>query len=113
MGLLNLALGAGALALVFAIVTTRRVLREDAGTEAMQAIAARIQQGATTFLRREYAFLTVFVAAVAVIVAAFVDFDVTGKFAALGVTAQGAYTRLPRTALAYVLGACASAGSLR
>jgi K(+)-stimulated pyrophosphate-energized sodium pump len=109
--LLTLALAAGALALVFAIVTTRRVLREDPGSEPMRAIAALIQQGATTFLHREYTFLAAFVVVVAMIIAVFVDFDVTGKFGELGVATEGAYTDLPRTAMAYVLGACASAGA--
>ncbi|MBI3049511.1 MAG: sodium-translocating pyrophosphatase [Acidobacteria bacterium] len=108
MELLNLALGAGALALVFAIVTTQRVLREDTGTDAMRAIAALIQQGAAAFLRREYTFLAVFVGVVALVIAVFVDLDITGKFAALGLVAEGAYTALPRTAIAYILGACAS-----
>src|SRR5688572_15589460 len=103
MELLYLALGAGVLALLFALVTTRRVLREDAGTEAMQAIAALIQAGAAAFLRREYAFLAVFVAAVTLIIAVFVDADITGKFAALGIVETGAFTGLPRTAIAYVL----------
>ena len=109
MELLYLALGAGVLALLFAVVTAQRVLREDTGTEAMRAIASLIQEGAAAFLRREYAFLAVFVAVVAVVLAVFVDFDVTGKFAALGIVDEGRFTGLPRTAIAYVLGAVASA----
>jgi len=111
MELLNLALGAGTLALVFAIVTARRVLREDTGTDTMRAIAALIQQGAAAFLRREYTFLVGFVAVVAVVIAVFVDFDVTGKFAALGIVEEGKYAGWPRTAIAYVLGAFASASA--
>ena len=38
MTLLALALFSGILALLFAVVTARRVLREDPGTDAMQAI---------------------------------------------------------------------------
>ena len=109
MDLLYLALGAGALALVFAVVTTQRVLREDTGTDAMRGIAALIQEGAAAFLRREYTFLAGFVAVVAVIIAIFVDYDVTGKFGALGIVEAGEFTNLPRTAISYVLGALASA----
>ena len=108
MELLYLALGGGVLALLFAIVTTQRVLREDTGNDTMRAIAALIQAGAAAFLRREYTFLAGFVAVVAVVIAVFVDNDVTGKFAALGIVEAGAYTGLPRTAIAYVLGAIAS-----
>jgi K(+)-stimulated pyrophosphate-energized sodium pump len=77
----------------------------------MRAIAALIQAGAAAFLRREYTFLAGFVVVVAVLIAAFVDFDITGKFAALGIIEAGRYTGLPRTAIAYVLGAFASASA--
>ncbi|CAN5383137.1 sodium-translocating pyrophosphatase [soil metagenome] len=109
MELLYVALGAGVLALLFALITARRVLAEDTGTDAMRSIAALIQDGAAAFLRREYTFLAAFVAVVAVVIAVFVDFDVTGKFAAIGIVEAGAFTTWPRTALAYVLGAIASA----
>jgi K(+)-stimulated pyrophosphate-energized sodium pump len=109
--LLWLGLGSGVMALVFAAVTTRRVLREDAGTERMRAIAALIQDGAGAFLRREYTFLAGFVVVVALVVAAFVDYDVTGRFADRGITPAGALTSWPRTAIAYVLGAVTSGAS--
>ncbi|HVL67263.1 MAG TPA: sodium-translocating pyrophosphatase [Vicinamibacterales bacterium] len=109
MELLYVALGAGVLALLFAIVTTRRVLAEDTGTDTMRRIAGLIQEGAAAFLRREYTFLAAFVAVVAVVITVFVDMDVTGKFAALGIREAGEMTALPRTAIAYVLGAIASA----
>ena len=111
MNLLYLALGAGILALMFAFFTTQRVLREDTGTDAMRAIAKLIQEGAAAFLRREYTFLAGFVGLVTVVIAVFVDADVTGKFAALGIVEQGRFTELPRTAIAYVLGAFASAAA--
>ncbi|MEX2177997.1 MAG: sodium-translocating pyrophosphatase [Gemmatimonadaceae bacterium] len=109
MVLLYLALGAGVLALLFALVTARRVLREDTGTDVMRSIAALIQAGAAAFLRREYTFLAGFVAVVAVLIAVFVDYDMTGKFAAIAIVDAGRYADLPRTAIAYVLGAFASA----
>ncbi|MBA3885459.1 MAG: sodium-translocating pyrophosphatase [Acidobacteria bacterium] len=109
MELLYVALGAGVLALLFALITARRVLAEDTGTDTMRSIAALIQDGAAAFLRREYTFLAAFVAVVAVVIAVFVDFDVTGKFAAIGIVEAGAFTTWPRTAIAYVLGAIASA----
>jgi K(+)-stimulated pyrophosphate-energized sodium pump len=107
--LLYLSVAAAVLALIFALVATRRVLREDTGTDAMRAIAALIQSGAAAFLRREYTFLVGFVSVVAVLIAVFVDFDITGKFAELGIVDEGAYTNLPRTAIAYVLGGFSSA----
>jgi K(+)-stimulated pyrophosphate-energized sodium pump len=109
MELLYLALGAGVLALLFAVVTTQRVLSEDTGTDAMRAIATLIQEGAAAFLRREYTFLASFVAVVSVLIAVFVDFDVTGKFAALGIVEAGRFAELPRTAISYIIGGIASA----
>ena len=109
MTLLYAALGASILCLLFAFITTRRVLAEDTGTDTMRAIATLIQEGAAAFLRREYTFLAGFVAVVTVVIAVLVDFDATGKFAALGVSAAGGMTGLPRTAIAYVLGAFSSA----
>ena len=109
--LIYTALGAGLLALLFALVTTRLVLKEDTGNDTMRAIAKLIQEGAAAFLRREYTFLAGFVALVAVLIAAFVDYDVTGKFGALGIVEAGKMTDLPRTAIAYVLGGFASAAA--
>src|SRR5688572_1313968 len=109
MELLYSAVAAAALCLVFAFITTRRVLAEDTGTDLMRSIAALIQQGAAAFLRREYTFLAGFVVVVAILIAVFVDFDVTGKFAALGVVEEGRFTGLPRTAIAYIFGAFSSA----
>ena len=100
-------LAAGLLALLFAVLTARRVLAEDEGDERMRAIARQIQAGAAAFLRREYAFLAAFLVAVAVVIALFVDLDVLGRFG----EPRGQLTGLPRTALAYALGALASASA--
>ncbi|MEX1021761.1 MAG: sodium-translocating pyrophosphatase, partial [Dehalococcoidia bacterium] len=102
---LYIALGAAAVALLFAVVTTRRILAEDPGDETMQGIAVLIQQGAAAFLRREYTFLAGFVAVVTVILAVFIDYDVLDRFG----EQTGNLVDLPRTAIAYLLGALASA----
>ena len=108
MEVLYLALAAGILALLFAVVVTRQVIAEDEGDEAMQGIARAIQAGAAAFLRREYTFLAAFVVVVAVIIAVFVDFDVTDKYEDLGLGESGRGTDLPRSTLAYLLGAITS-----
>ena len=101
---LIIALVAGVAALVFSVVTIRLVLAEDQGTDEMKRIALAIQEGAAAFLRREYMFLAGFVAIVAVAIIVFVDYDVLDRFP----EQQGELTDLPRTAIAYVLGAIAS-----
>ena len=107
MEILYLALVAGALGLAFAVFTTKQLLAEDDGNEAMRAIGISIQEGAAAFLKREYTFLAGFVAVVAVILAIFVDFDVLDKFGESG----GNLTDLPRTAISYIIGAIASASA--
>ena len=64
---LYLPLGAGVLALLFAGFLARRVLAYEEGTELMKEIGAAIQEGASAFLKREYAVLAGFVAVVFVI----------------------------------------------
>ena len=66
MTLLYLSAVAAILSLIFAFIASRRVLREDTGTDAMRAISALIQSGAAAFLKREYTFLVGFVAVVAI-----------------------------------------------
>jgi len=108
---LYLALAAGILALLFAVVVARQVIAEDDGDEAMRSIARAIQAGASAFLRREYTFLGGFVVVMAVVIAVFVDFDVTGKYADLGLGESGRAIDFPRSTLAYLLGAITSAAA--
>jgi K(+)-stimulated pyrophosphate-energized sodium pump len=102
---LYLALGASILGLVVAVILAKRLLAEDDGNEAMREIGVAIQEGAAAFLKREYTFLAVFVVAVVVAIAVFIDFDVLDKYP----DEDGQLTDLPRTALSYLLGAIASA----
>ena len=104
MEVLYLALGAGVLAIVFALVTARSLLSEDEGNEAMREIAGAIQVGAAAFLRREYTYLAVFVGIVTVVLAVFVDYDVLDRYPG----GEGELVDLPRIAISYVLGALAS-----
>ncbi len=52
-----------AVALLFAVVTSHFVMKEDAGTEPMRVIARAIREGAQAFLAAEYRILVIFVAA--------------------------------------------------
>ena len=69
------AIAAGAVALLFAGITTLRVLKTEQGNERMQAIGAAIRQGAGAFLRREYMTLLPF-ALVVTIVLGVLDYTV-------------------------------------
>jgi K(+)-stimulated pyrophosphate-energized sodium pump len=60
---------AGVLALVFALIKSSWVGKQDDGNETMRTIAAHIQEGAMAFLSREYRVLSIFVIIVAVLLA--------------------------------------------
>ena len=85
-----IAIATGALAIIFALALTRRVLNEDQGTDTMRDIGRAIQEGASAFLGREYRTLAIFVVIVTVVLGVFID---------------------PETAVAYVVGAICSAGT--
>ncbi|MBC8425028.1 sodium/proton-translocating pyrophosphatase, partial [bacterium] len=59
----------GVLALLFALVKTAWVKKQDAGNETMQTIAGHIHEGAMAFLGREYKVLGIFVIIVTVLLA--------------------------------------------
>ncbi len=101
MTILYLAIGAGALALAFALALTLNILKQDQGSEVVQFIGRAIQDGANSFLSREYLMLSVFVVAMFAILAIFIDYDVTDKV--------GSDRDIPSTAIAYLAGAVGSA----
>ncbi len=57
---LSLAAGAAGLALLFALLLIRYVLRQPEGAERMREIARSIQEGASVFLRKELTAIAVF-----------------------------------------------------
>jgi len=87
---------AGVIALIFAFVKSSSVEKADAGTEEMKTIAGRISDGARAFLVAEYKELAKFVAVVAVL---------------LAVANSGGAEQSPLIAVAFVLGAVASAAA--
>ncbi len=84
------AVGAGVLAVLYAVVLTVMVLRKPAGNERMKEIAAAIQEGASAYLNRQYTVIAIIGVLVAI---------------ALGITLG------VQTAILYVIGAALSAGA--
>ena len=100
MEILLLAVVAGIVALLFALFLAMNVIKQDPGSEEIQFIGRAIQEGANAFLRREYTLLAVFVVVVTVILALFIDFDITGRV--------GGGSGIPATAISYLIGAIGS-----
>ena len=108
MAIIYIALAAAVVGLGFAFVLTLWILRQDQGSERVQFIGRAIQEGAMAFLSREYRLLAVFVVVIAIVLAVFVDYDVTSRVAENTARESGDRT-LPSTAIAYLIGAVGSA----
>jgi K(+)-stimulated pyrophosphate-energized sodium pump len=72
------ALGCGAIGILYSLITASWVLKQDKGSERMQAISDAVREGAAAFLRREYTT----VAMVGVVITALLFF--LGKWTAIG-----------------------------
>ena len=90
---LTIALLAGAAALVLAAVYARSVLAAHPGNQRMREISAAIREGADAFMRREYTWVAVFVAALAILISVVLPW---GR---------------PWGSIAYIFGAALSAGA--
>ena len=77
--LLWLIVGAGALSILYGVVTTRALLAADAGSARMQEISAAVREGASAYLRRQY--ITIAIVGVVIFILAFV---LLGVHAAIG-----------------------------
>lgn len=100
MPIIYIAIAAGIVALIFALILTMDIMRQDQGNEQVQFIGRAIQQGASAFLAREYTLLAGFVIVIAIILGVLIDYDVTGRV--------GSTHSLPSTAIAYLIGAIGS-----
>jgi K(+)-stimulated pyrophosphate-energized sodium pump len=104
MGLVWIIPVSGVLTLLFVLYLAWDVLRRDSGTKEMQAVGATIYEGAVAFITRQYGTIAALAIITAVVigglVGAFETFSETGIVGAdLGI----------RTAIAFLVGAAASA----
>ncbi|MDI6729802.1 MAG: sodium/proton-translocating pyrophosphatase, partial [Thermodesulfovibrionales bacterium] len=70
----------GVFSLLFAGYLAFKVSRSDPGNEKMREIASYIHEGAMAFLTREYKALSVFIAAVSVIVSLLINIQTAFAF---------------------------------
>ena len=103
MTILLAAIVAGVVALAFSALLTMRILRSDEGSEEVRFIGNAIREGAMAFLSREYRLLAIFVVAVFIILAVFIDYDVLGRG-----DGDGPVGGVPATAISYLVGAVGS-----
>ena len=96
------AIAASVIALLFAGFLTSVVLKKDSGSDRIRFIGDAIQKGAMAFLSREYRLLAIFVVVMAIILGAFVDFDILGRIG------RETNDGVPGTAIAYLVGAFGS-----
>ena len=104
-----LAVAAGGIGLIAAALLALRVLKQPQGNDEVRDIGALIQEGSSAFLRKEYSILALFVLAIFVILAAFIDYNVLNNDMINSLAQGGAVTSDgPWTAIAYVIGAIGS-----
>ena len=103
MTILLAAIVAGVVALAFSALLTMRILKSDEGSEEVRFIGNAIREGAMAFLSREYRLLAIFVVAVFIILAVFIDYDVLGRG-----DGEGPVGGVPATAISYLVGAVGS-----
>lgn len=78
-----LIVAAGLIGLLYVFYLTRKIMKEDAGTELMTEIHDAIRRGASAFMRREYRILAWFAIAMTAVLIVFVSV-LTGVFFLLG-----------------------------
>jgi len=81
-------------ALVFAIVTARRVLKFSEGTDTMKKISGWIRKGANAYLKRQYVVVGVFFAAMFVILLAMAFFGLLTYFVPFAFITGGFFSAL-------------------
>ena len=95
---LIIAIAAGALALLFAALTSVRVMLQEQGNQRMRDIGDAIREGATAFLRREYLALVPFVVVVTGVLWVLIDWHTLEE-------------SVPKTAISYLAGTICSASA--
>ena len=105
-----LAIVAGAIGLLTAVILSRKVLKQPTGNETVTEIGELIQQGAMAFLKREYMILSIFVVAIFIILTVFIDYNLINNSIISDLNSGGKISSEgPWTALAYLIGAIGSA----
>ena len=76
-----LSIGAGALAILFGVISTQWILKQPAGNERMQEIAAAVQEGAAAYMNRQYMTISIVGVALFIILGFALDWGTAVGFA--------------------------------
>ena len=82
------------IALVFALVTAKKVLNFEEGTPLMQKISASIREGANAYLKRQYTIVAIFFACMFVILCAMAAFGLLTWFVPFAFITGGFFSGL-------------------
>ena len=82
------------LALVFAFIQSRKVMKHPEGTEKMQKIAASIRRGATAYLKRQFKTVAIFYAVVIVVLGVLAWLGYASVFIPFAFFTGGAFAQL-------------------
>ena len=83
-----------AIALIFALLTAKRIMRFSEGTDRMQKIAASIRAGANAFLKRQYRIVFIFFIAVFLILGALALLGLVSPFMPFAFLTGGIFSGL-------------------
>lgn len=97
---LNIAIGAGVLSLLVALIARLSIGKQPTGNEIMRKIAGKIRRGAMAFLKEEYMVIGPFIVVAAILIYLFVD---------TGASNIGSAWAAPLTAISFVIGSLCSA----
>ncbi len=92
--LVSLTFTGAILALLYALITARRVLKFDEGTDLMKKISKSIRHGANAYLRRQYKIVAIFFAAMFVIIGAMSIFGLLTPFVPFAFVTGGVFSAL-------------------
>ena len=80
MNLLYVPMLTGIIAIVVVYLISKDILKKDPGNDKMKEISGYIEEGAMSFLRKEYSYLTVFIIVVTSIIWIFLEFETAIAF---------------------------------
>ena len=92
--LVSLTFAAAAIALLFAFVTSRKVLRFSEGTDLMKKISSSIRQGANAYLKRQYKVVVIFFAVMFVVLEVMAIFDLLTPYVPFAFVTGGFFSAL-------------------